>query len=61
MASKPHKPLFERLKDGLEEGIAHAKGELSLKTVELHDAPPESDACMLVTFRGPTETSQDEK
>ncbi len=31
MAAKPRKRLFERLKTGLEEGIAHARGELTLK------------------------------
>jgi putative transcriptional regulator len=35
MASKTRKSLFERLKKGLEESIAHAKGELTLKTVEV--------------------------
>jgi hypothetical protein len=29
------KPIFEQLKQGLEEGIAHAKGERTLRTVEV--------------------------
>jgi putative transcriptional regulator len=35
-------PLFDRLKRGLEEGILHAKGEITLKTttLELPDRPP---------------------
>jgi hypothetical protein len=31
------------LKQGLEEGIAHVQGELTLRTVELPDEPPEID------------------
>ena len=40
---KVRKPLFDRLKAGLEEGILHAKGEITLKTttLELPDRPPE--------------------
>jgi putative transcriptional regulator len=40
---KPRKPLFERLKTGLEEAILHARGEIVLKTtvVRLPDPPPE--------------------
>jgi putative transcriptional regulator len=34
-SSKGRKPLFERLKTGLEEGIRHAKGEIALKTTTL--------------------------
>jgi len=30
--TKTHNPFFELLKTGLEEGIAHARGELTLKT-----------------------------
>ena len=44
-------PFFDRLKSGLEEGIAHAKGELSLKTTEVPEAPPEIDAKTLVALR----------
>ena len=40
MVNKTRKPFFERLKAGLEEGIAHAKGELTLKTVEVPEPPP---------------------
>ena len=29
MTTKRRKPLFERLKQGLEEGIAHVQGELT--------------------------------
>jgi putative transcriptional regulator len=39
---KGRKPLFDRLKAGLEEAIRHAKGEITLKTttLELPDSPP---------------------
>lgn len=52
------KPLFERLKAGLEEGIAHAKGNLELKTVEVPEAPPEIDAATLVALREAAAMSQ---
>jgi putative transcriptional regulator len=47
------KPLFERLKAGLEEGIRHAKGEIALKTttLELPDRPPEVGAAELTKLR----------
>jgi len=40
------KPLFERVKTGLEEAIRHAKGEITLQTttLELPDPPPEVGA-----------------
>jgi putative transcriptional regulator len=43
---KRRKPLFERLKTGLEEGIRHAHGEITLKTttLEMPDRPPEVQA-----------------
>lgn len=40
MTAKRRKPLFERLKKGLEEGVAHAQGELILRTVEVSEALP---------------------
>ncbi len=51
-------PLFERLKEGLEEGIAHAKGEVSLRTIEVPEEPPEIDAETLAALRAQTEMSQ---
>ena len=50
---KSRKPLFERLKIGLEEGILHAKGEITLKTttLELPDRPPEVGAEELTELR----------
>ena len=58
MATKARKPFYERLKTGLEEGIAHAKGELTLKTVDLPEDPPEIDAPTLVALREQAEMSQ---
>jgi putative transcriptional regulator len=58
MSTNSRKPLFERLKAGLEEGIAHAKGELSLKTVEIPEKPPEIDAHTLAALREAAEMSQ---
>jgi putative transcriptional regulator len=58
MTTKARKPLFERLKSGLKEGIAHARGELTLKTVEVPEAPPEIDAKTLVALREEAEMSQ---
>src|SRR5271163_4297386 len=50
---KGRKPLFERLKAGLEEGIRHAKGEINLKTttLEMPDRPPEVGAEELTKLR----------
>jgi putative transcriptional regulator len=50
---KGRKPLFERLKMGLEEGIRHAKGEITLKTtiLEMPDPPPKVGAEELTKLR----------
>jgi putative transcriptional regulator len=50
---KDRKPQFERLKIGLEEGIRHAKGEITLKTttLELPDRPPDVGAEELTELR----------
>jgi len=58
MTSPARKPLFERLKQGLEEGIAHSKGELTLNTIEVPDDPPEIDAESLAALRKQTAMSQ---
>src|SRR6478735_8830507 len=58
MPMKTRKSFFERLKVGLQEGIAHARGELTLKTVEVPEAPPEIDAKTLVALREQAEMSQ---
>jgi putative transcriptional regulator len=50
---KGRKPLFERLKTGLEEAIRHADGEIRLKTttLEMPDRPPEIRAEELTRLR----------
>lgn len=50
---KGRKPLFARLKTGLEEAILHAKGEITLKTttLEMPDRPPEVGADELTRLR----------
>jgi len=58
MTAKQRNPLFERLKQGLEDGIAHAKGELTLRTVELPEEPPEIDAQTLAALRDRAAMSQ---
>src|SRR5712691_1516179 len=58
MTAKRRKPLFERLKQGLEEGIAHAQGALTLRTVEVPDEPPEIDAKTLAALRTQAAMSQ---
>ena len=47
------KPLFERLKTGLEEAILHAKGEITLKTttLEIPDRSPDVRANELTKLR----------
>lgn len=52
------KPLFDRLKQGLEEGIAHAQGKLDLRTIEVPAAPPGIDAKSLVALRESIDMSQ---
>ncbi|GDY06653.1 hypothetical protein LBMAG52_01390 [Planctomycetia bacterium] len=58
MTTKRRKPLFERLKQGLEEGIAHVQGELTLRTVEVPDEPPEIDGETLAALRAQAAMSQ---
>lgn len=58
MTEKRRKPLFERLREGLEEGIAYADGKLTLNTVEIPDDPPEIDAETMIALRTRAEMSQ---
>jgi putative transcriptional regulator len=59
-SSRSRKPLFERLKTGLEQGIRHARGEITLKTTTLEtpDPPPKVEADELTRFRLETGMSQ---
>ena len=55
---QPRKPLAERLRIGLEEALAHARGELTLKTTVIPEPPPEIDAETLVKLRTDARMSQ---
>jgi len=57
---KGRKPLFERLKAGLEEAISHAQGEITLRTTtyDLPEEPPEIDPETLVALRAQSMMSQ---
>ena len=37
------KPIFERLKEGLEEGVRHERGQMDLKSTELDIPSPPKD------------------
>lgn len=58
MNGKTRNPFFEQLKAGFEEGIAHVRGELTLKTIEHPEAPPEISAETLVALRTEVAMSQ---
>jgi hypothetical protein len=60
MAMKSRSPLFERLKKGLDESIAQARGELTLKTVEVPEPPPEIDAKTLIVLRRSHDATTDQ-
>lgn len=60
MTPKARRPLFERLKSGMEEAIRHAKGETALKTtvIELPDPPPEVRGEEVIRLRSENQLSQ---
>lgn len=58
MNTKRRKPLFERLKQGLKESIAHTQGQLTLRTVEVPEEPPEIDGETLAAVRAQAAMSQ---
>ena len=58
MTTNRRKPLFERLKQGLEEGIAHVQKGLTLRTVEVPEEPPEIDGPTLAAMRVQAAMSQ---
>ncbi len=58
MKTLPRKPLFDRLRQGLKESIAHTKGELTLRTVDMPDAAPEIDGETLAAVRAQAAMSQ---
>lgn len=45
------KPLYERLKTGLEEGVQYARGKLMLRSTVLAAPPPRMNAEAIVTLR----------
>lgn len=57
MKTQNRKPLSERLRKGLSEGLAHAEGELTLRTVAVPEPPPEIDAETLAIVRAQTAMS----
>jgi putative transcriptional regulator len=58
---KERKPLFDRLKAGMEEAIRHSRGEVALKTtvVEQPDPPPEIQPDELAKLRTDNAMSQE--
>lgn len=51
MSTKQRRPLFERLSHGLEDGIAHARGELTLRTTTVPAEPPGFDGQTIAAMR----------
>ena len=58
MKAKVREPFAERIRAGLDEALAHARGELTLKTVVVPQDPPEIDADSLAAMRGSAGMSQ---
>jgi putative transcriptional regulator len=58
MSRTPRTSLFERLQKGLQESVAHCRGELTLKTVEVPEDPPQIDAATLAAIRRQVAMSQ---
>jgi putative transcriptional regulator len=56
--TKEHKPLFQRLKAALQQGIAHHRGDVKLKSIEVPEEPPEIDASNLAALRQAAQMSQ---
>ncbi|MBI4557268.1 MAG: helix-turn-helix domain-containing protein [Candidatus Hydrogenedentes bacterium] len=50
--------VFEQIKSGLEDCLAHARGELTLATVRLPAPPPKTDAKRIVALRRNLRMSQ---
>jgi len=57
-AKSKRKPLAERLTAGLTEAAQFAKGELTLRTVQVPDPPPEIAAKEVTSLRAKTGMSQ---
>ena len=50
--------FFDELKEALESGLAHARGEISLKTYEIPAPPPEQGAKQIAKLRKGLNMSQ---
>lgn len=50
--------FFERLKKGMEESIAHSRGELTLKTTALPLSPPPASRAKVIALRKNLKMSQ---
>jgi putative transcriptional regulator len=57
-SSQTRKPIFERLRQGLTEGIEHSRGELTLRATVLPNHPPEFSPEELTALRARVEMSQ---
>ena len=55
---KKEHSVFAQIKAGLEDAVAHAKGELNLRTVELPAPPPEYDLVRVQRLRKKLNMSQ---
>ncbi len=51
-------PLFERLRNGLKEGIQFARGQVTLRTTEIPELPPTLQATDVVRLRRDLNMSQ---
>lgn len=60
MTTKTRPPLFERLKKALEDGIAHARGEITLRTTVFPEDPPEIAPEAVAALRALADMSQAE-
>lgn len=58
MSTKGKMSVFEQIKAGLEDSIAHSRGELSLKTTTLPLPPPKAEARQIAQLRKRLRMSQ---
>ena len=58
MTKKIKKPLFNRLKESLEEARQYTAGQLTLKTFTVPDPPPNYDAMHIIRIRRSLRMSQ---
>ncbi len=58
--SSARKPFFQRLKEGLEEGIRFTQGKVNLKTIIIPAPPPELGAQQVIRLRHHFQMSQRE-